>query len=237
MFFKNAYELVKYLFNQEMLQGIYMGLRGEFSIETSLKNTKLIELLYSIFNDWNQNNESMEWNLDHGGFYSLEENEHGELVFDVSISDDLLDCDGHPFDIEILLSIICNELELKTPDLEDYLEYQICIELEIEYLDITSKSYEFNMFSIKCFEDDEIEQELKKKLNDQLSTKIMDKIAQHFAERHFQEYKNYYTSFSVKIEDNYFNEYHGGGFDTKEGLKICLEKNEICLAVETKDIF
>jgi len=219
-----------------MLEGIHVGLRGEYSIETSLKNTKLIELLHDIFNDWNQNSESGEWNLNYGGFYSLFEKEDGELVFDVSISDDLLDSNGHPFDIEILLGMICKEIELETPDLEDWLEYQICIELEIEYVDIKSENYEFNKLIIKSFEDDNIEQELNRKLNDEILTKIKTKFAQHFAELHIQEYHHYYSGFSLKIEDNYFNEYNGSGFETKEGLKIQLEKNEIGLEIETKHI-
>lgn len=237
MLFKNAYELVHYLFSQGMLQGFYIGLRGEFSIESSLKNPKLLMIIDSIFDGLNKKNLSDYWDLNQGGFYLIDENEEGELILNVTILDNLLDSYGHPFDIEVFLRIVCEELGLKTPDYDDWLEYQICIDLNLEYIDLNQEIYEFSILNVKSIEKGKIEQELKKKLNEDSLTNVKAKLALYFAEKHRQEHTYYYPGFNLKIVENYFNEYDGSGFESYQGLKLVLEQNEINLNVSTKDIF
>ena len=42
MKFKNAYNLILFLYNKGLLKGVYVGLRGEYEIETSIKNPTIL---------------------------------------------------------------------------------------------------------------------------------------------------------------------------------------------------
>jgi hypothetical protein len=235
MKFTDAYQLNLYLFNRGLISGLYLSERGEYEIESTIKDRDLLKLLDEIWGDWRWGETDGESNAIHGGFYNLFLDSHDNLAMDVSINDNFLDSWGNPFDIEKILSIVCDNLSLDSIDKEELLEYQICVDIELEYEDIEKSDYTWSTFSIKSFEeDDELSTELNLKLNQQSLDIIKKGIVQYLLEIHKKENSSY-EGFSLIIEDNYFSDYSGTGCEEVNGLRSFLENYmiDIELKVDT----
>ena len=227
MKFTDAYQLILYLFNKGLISGLYLSERGEYEIESTTKDRELLKLLDQIWGDWRWGETDGEPNAIHEGFYNLYLDSHDNLAMDVSINDNFLDSWGNPFEIEKILSIVCDNLSLDSIDKEELLEYQICVDVELEYEDIEKSDYTWSTFSIKSFDkDDELSKEINLKLNQQSLDIIKENIVQYLLEIHKKEHSSY-KGFSLIIVDNYFSDYSGTGYGEDNGLKSFLENYRI----------
>ena len=60
--FNNAYDLMLFLYNEGLFKGVYVGLRGEYQNETSIRNPKILSFLEELWHDYA---------FIYGGFYNL----------------------------------------------------------------------------------------------------------------------------------------------------------------------
>src|SRR6056300_1558362 len=141
MKFTNAYELNLFLHKKGLIEGLHLGLRGEYKIETKIKDKALLKILNEIWADWRWGEDDGEAYANHDGYYNLYLDSNDELSMNISIHDDILDFDGNPFDIEKILGIINKYLSLDCVDLDEYLEYQICLDLVLVYENLNKRVY------------------------------------------------------------------------------------------------
>jgi hypothetical protein len=225
MKFNNAYDLILFLYNKGLFQGLHVSLRGEYEIETSIKNPRILSFLEDIWNDFS---------FIYQGFYDLILDDKN-LGFTIDIADDILDFDGSPFKIEDILSIINEQLNLKFIDKEENLEYQICIDLELEYQNLEKTEYKFQQFTISSSQkDDEISKELSSKLKGYPLTKIKEDIVDYCLKTHKKHHS--YEGFGLKIEDNDISRYDGTGCVEIKNLKQFLQAKEINLLIDISDL-
>jgi hypothetical protein len=213
MKFDNAYDLVLHLFDKGLLKGILLGIRGEYSIDTTTHDS---DLLKEIFGKWR-------WGpcvACDEGYYDLVKDENGELVFSVSISSDILDFHGNPFKIEDILKIIVDELGLTEVDAEEYLEYQLVLDLELDYPDINKSEFDLTVFEIHGeTEGDEIDKEILSKLKNIDVFKLKQAIVDYLVKVHKENHENF-TGFSLLINNrNDIGPYYGTGHEFIDGLK------------------
>ncbi|MDC1276931.1 hypothetical protein N8Z48_02100 [Algibacter sp.] len=221
MKFTNAYELNLFLYKKGLIEGLYLGLRGEYEIETKINDNKLLKILNEIWGNWRWGETEGEANATYGGFYDLNLNSNDELSMNVSINDDILDFDGNPFDIEKILGIISKHLSLECVDHDEFLEYQICLDLEIDYESLNEGVYQFPIFSIKNYEND-TQLKLLNKIKEQDIAKIKELVVAYLVLTHKENHKSY-EGFSLTIEDNCFSNYTGTGHEKVKGLRTFLE--------------
>lgn len=223
--FNNAYDLMLFLYNKGLFKGVYVGLRGEYQNETSIRNPKILGFLEELWHDYA---------FIYGGFYNLiliDKN----LGFTVTITDDILDFDGSPFEIEDILSIINEQLNLKSIDKEENLEYQICIDLELEIQNSENSIYKFEKFTITSFEkDNEINKELNDKLENYNTTRLKADITEYCLKTH--KTRHDYQGFTLKIEDNDISRYDGTGYEEIKNLKQFLQAKETNLLIDNSDL-
>ena len=221
MKFDNAYSLILHLFDNGLLKGIDLGNRGEYSINSTIKDSGLLKLLTEIFGEWR-------WGpgvASYEGYYDLIKNEYGELGFDVRISSDILESDGNPFEIEDILQILVNELGLTKINPEESLEFQMILELEIDYPDTKLSEFNLQLFEIHSYsKGDEIELEIKNKLAESDILRLKHLIVEYLVKVHKKHHEHSYTGFSLTINNyNYFVNYQGIGHEFIDGLKEFFE--------------
>ncbi len=222
MKFTNAYELNLFLYKKGLIEGLYLGLRGEFEIVTKINDNKLLKLLNEIWGNWRWGETEGKANATSGGFYDLYLDSNDELSIDVSINDDILDFQGNPFDIEKILGIISKHLSLECVDHDEFLEGQICIDLELDYESFDEGVCQPPILSIKsCENDTQLKLELLNKIKDQDIAKIKELVVAYLVSTHKDHVS--YEGFSLTIEDNYFLNYAGTGHEKVEGLRTFLE--------------
>lgn len=223
--FNNAYDLMLFLYNEGLFKGVYVGLRGEYQNETSIRNPKIISFLEELWHDYA---------FIYGGFYDLiliDKN----LGFTVNISDDILDFDGSPFEIEDILSIINEQLNLKSIDKKENLEYQICIDLELDIQNSENPECKFEQFAITSFQKgDKINEELTTKLKNYNISRIKEDIIKHCLKIHKTHHN--YQGFTLKIEDNGISRYEGTGYEEIKNLKQFLQAKETNLLIDNSDL-
>jgi restriction endonuclease Mrr len=149
----------------------------------------------------------------------------------VQIIDDILDFNGNTFDIEQILSVISNYLSLECLENDENLEFQISLDIELEYNNIEKSDYELLVFTIKDFEyseelTNEITQKVKECDIDKLKELVIDELVKQHKDNHF------YTGFSLIIKENYFSCYEGSGHDNVDGLKQSLENQIIDIDID-----
>jgi hypothetical protein len=215
MKFDNAYDLILHLFDNGLLKGIDLGIRGEYTIESSIQDTDLLKLLTEIFGKWR-------WGpcvACDEGYYDLVKDENGELGFSVSISSDIMDFHGNPFEIEDILKIIVDELGLTKVDAEEYLEYQLVLDLDLDYPDINDSDFDLSEFEIHGeTEGDEIDKEIINNLKKSDIFKLKLVIVDYLVKVHRENHDNF-TGFSLSIDRNYIGPYYGTGHEFIDGLK------------------
>jgi len=215
MKFDNAYDLILHLFNKGLLKGIELGIRGEYSIDTTTHDSDLLELLKEIFGKWRCESGYAIYE----GYYDLIKVEDGELGFSVSISSDIMDFHGNPFEIEDILKIIVDELGLTKVDSEEYLEYQLVLDLELDYPDINDSDFDLSEFEIHGeTEGDEIDKDIINNLKKSDIFKLKMVIVDYLVKVHRENHDNF-TGFSLSIDRNYVGPYYGTGHEFIDGLK------------------
>ncbi len=216
MKFDNAYDLILHLFDKGLLRGIDLGIQGEFEIDSKIQDSDLLKLLNEIFGKWR-------WGpcveCDEG-YYDLVKDGNGELAFSVSISSDILDFYGNPFEIEDILKIIVDELGLTKVDAEEYLEYQLVLDLELDYPDINKSEFDLTVFEIHGeTEGDEIDKEILSKFKNFDVFKLKQAIVDYLVKVHKENHENF-TGFSLLINNrNDIGPYDGTGHEFIDGLK------------------
>lgn len=224
MKFTNAYELNLFLYKKGLIEGLYLGLRGEFEIETKINDNKLLKILHEIWGNWRWGESEEELNATYGGFYNLKLNSNDELTMDISINDDIRDFHGIPFDIEEILRIISKHLSLENVDNHDFLELQICLNMELDYENLNKKVYQSPIFSIKGYENDtQLKLELLNKTKKQELDKTKELVVDYLVLTHKKHHGSSYEGFFLTIEDNYFSGYMGTGHEKVKGLRRFLE--------------
>lgn len=217
MKFDNAYSLILHLFDNGLLKGIFLGLRGEYTIEPTIKDSDLSKLLTEIFGDWRWGSSE---DLDEG-YYQLVKDENGDLAFSVGISSDILDFWGNPFDIEEILGILVEELGLTKIDIDEYLEYQIVLDLELDYHDTNKSKFDLQKFEI--YSDnigDEIDLEIKNKLKQIDLIRLKQVIVDYLVKIHKVNHEFNFTGFSLTITSgNAIGPYYGTGYEYIDRLK------------------
>jgi hypothetical protein len=226
MNFKNAYELNSFLFEKGLLEGIHIGIRGEFEVITTIKDEKILKILKEIWGDWMWGATEGEANATYGGFYNLYIDSNN-LEMSNSIDDDILDFDGNPFDIEKILVIISDYLLLDNIDKEEFLEYQICLDIEMEYENLEeSFFYDISDFKIKSFEkNDDLSKELLTKLTEHDIEKIKLLLLEYLIKVHNDNHS--YKGFSLRIQENNISNYNGTGFEKITSIKTFMENQLI----------
>lgn len=220
MKFDNAYDLILHLFDKALLKGIELGIRGEYSIESTIQDSNLLELLKDIFGKWR-------WESGYAiyeGYYDLFKGEDGELGFSVSISSDILDFHGNPFEIEDILKIIVDELRLTKVDTEECLEYQLVLDLELDYPDINDSDFDLSEFEIHGeTEGDEIDKQILSKLKNFDDVILKQMIVDYLVKVHKENHDNF-SGFSLSINNqNDIGPYYGTGYEYIDGLKEFFE--------------
>jgi hypothetical protein len=223
MKFDNAYDLILHLFNKGLLKGIELGIRGEYSVDTTIHDSELLELLKEIFGKWRWESGFATYE----GYYDLIKVEDGDLGFSVNIASDILDFHGNPYEIEDILKIIVDELSLTKVDAEEYLEYQLVLDLELDYSDIHESEYDLSEFEIHGeTEGDELDKELIDNLKKSDIFKLKQVILDYLVEVHKENHDNF-TGFSLSIDRNSIGPYYGTGVEFIDGLKEFFEAYEI----------
>lgn len=219
MNFKNAYDLNLFLFEKGLLEGLYLGIRGEYEIVSKIKDEKILNILKEIWGKWRWGETEGVANATYGGFYDLYIDSNNDLQMSNSIVDDILDFNGNPFDIEKILAIISEYLLLDNLDEDEYLEYQICLDLELEYENLEDAfSYDFSDFKIKSYnKNDDLSKELSLKIINQDIEKLKSLILDYIIKTHKKNHS--YEGFFLKIEDNNITNYDGKGFEYINYLK------------------
>lgn len=221
MKFNNAYSLILHLFDKDLLQGIDLGIRGDCSINSTIKDSGLLKILTEIFGEWR-------WGPGvscEQGYYYFIKNEYGELGFDVRISSDILDSDGNPFEIEGILQILVHELGLNKIDAEESLEFQMVLDLELDYPDTKVSKFDLQLFEIYSNTiGDEIDLEIKNKLAEIDIVRLKHLIVDYLIKIHKKHHEINFTGFSLKIKShNYIEYYDGIGHEFIDGLKEFFE--------------
>jgi hypothetical protein len=223
MKFDNAYDLVLHLFNKGLLKGIELGIRGEYTVDITIHDSDLLELLKEIFGKWRWESGFATYE----GYYDLIKVEDGDLGFSVSISSDILDFHGNPFEIEDILKIIVDELGLTKVDAEEYLEYQLVLDLELDYSDIHESEFDLSEFEIHGeTEGDELDKELIDNFKKSDIFKLKQVILDYLVKVHKENHDNF-TGFSLSIDRNSIGPYYGTGVEFIDGLKEFFEAYEI----------
>ena len=232
MNFKNAYDLNLFLFEKGLLEGLHIGIRGDYEVITKIKDEKILKILKEILGDWIWGVTEGEANATYQGFYNLYIDSNNNLEMSNSIDDDILDFQGNPFDIEKILMIISDYLLLDNLDKEEYLEYQICLDIEMEYEKLEeSFFYDFSDFNIKSFEkNDELSNELSAKITEQDIEKIKLLLSEYFIKVHNDNHS--YKGFYLRIEENNFLNYNGTGFEKIKNLKTFMENQLIDIDID-----
>jgi len=222
MKFTNAYDLILFLFKNDLISGLYLGLRGEYEIKSRIKDIKLLKLLDEIWGDWRWGETDGKANAIHEGFYNFSIDSKDVLVMELSVQDDILDYHGNPFEIEKILEIISDNIELDFIDEEECLEYQICIDIELKYENINNSIYDLSVFSIKSFEsDDDKIKELTTKLDERTIKILKEKVVEYLLSIHKKNHN--YDGFSLIINENYFSNYTGTDLEEVKDIKSFLE--------------
>ncbi|MCK0179106.1 hypothetical protein MWU50_07380 [Flavobacteriaceae bacterium S0862] len=236
MKFTNAYELNLLLYQKGLIDGLHLGIRGDYEIETKINDENLLNLLNKIWGAWRWDETEGEANATYGGFYDLYLDSNNELSMDVSINDDILDFNGNPFDIEKILGIISKYLSLDCVDQDEFLEYQICLDLELDYESLKEAIYQSPIFSIKSYENDtQLKLELLNKIKEQDIDKIKELVVDYLVLVHKEEHESY-EGFSLTIEDNYFSNYTGTGHEKVKGLRTFLESQLLEIDIDLTNI-
>ncbi len=223
MKFDNAYDLILHLFNKGLLKGIELGIRGEYTVDITIHDSDLLELLKEIFGKWRWESGFATYE----GYYDLIKVEDGDLGFSVSISSDILDFHGNPFEIEDILKIIVDELDLTKVDAEEYLEYQLVLDLELDYSDIHESEFDLSEFEIHGeTEGDELDKELIDNFKKSDIFKLKQVILDYLVKVHKENHDNF-TGFSLSIDKNSIGPYYGTGVEFIDGLKEFFEAYEI----------
>lgn len=224
MKFTNAYELILFLHKKGLIEGLDLGLRGEYQIITKINDNELLKILYEIWGDWRWGETEGVVNATYSGWYDLNLDSNKELSMDVSINDDILEFYGNPFDIEKILGIISKHLSLKYVDNDEFLEYQICIDLELDYESLKERAHQSQIFSIKSVgdSDDELKLEILNKIKEQDIDKIKELVIDYVVLTHKENHKSY-KGFYLLIEGNHISSYTGSGYEKVKGLRTFLE--------------
>lgn len=219
MNFKNAYDLNLFLFEKGLIEGLFLGIRGEYEIVSKIKDEKILNILNEIWGKWRWGETEGVVNATFGGFYNLYVDYNNNLQMSNSIVDDILDFDGNPFDIEKILEIISEYLLLDNLDEDEYLEFQICLDLELDCEILEDVfSYNFSDFKIKSYnKNDDLSKELSLKIVNQDIERLKSLILEYVIKIHKK--NHYYEGFSLKIEDNNITNYVGKGFEYINDLK------------------
>ncbi len=225
MKFNNAYSLILHLYENGLLKGIDLGLRGEYTVDTTVKDPKLLKILNELFGEWRW---SSGGELEEG-YYELVRGENGELAFGISISTDILDFWGNPFEIEDILRIIVEELELTKVDMDEYLENQFILDLEIDYPNTNKPTFEIQKFEIYSdTKGDEIDIEIKTKLLENDLNRLKQMIADYLVNVHKQNHKFDFSGFQLIIDRrNSIGPYYGTGHEYFEGIKKVFKEKVI----------
>jgi hypothetical protein len=225
MKFTNAYSLLLHLFNNGLLKGINLGLRGEYTVNTTIQDPNLLNILNDVFGEWRWSNGGV---IDEG-YYELVKDENGDLAFAVNISTDILDFWGNPFEIEDILKIIVDELALTKIDLDEYLEYQLVLDLELDYPDTKKTNFKLEKFEIySATIGDEIDIEIKSKLKEFDLLSVQQVIVDYLIKVHMENHEFDFTGFWLSIQHgNSIGPYYGKGHDYIDGLKESFEEKPI----------
>lgn len=225
MKFDNAYSLLLHLFDNGLLKGINLGLRGEYTVESTIQDPNLLNILNDVFGEWRWSNGGI---IDEG-YYELVKDKNGELAFAVNISTDILDFWGNPFEIEDILKIIVDELALNKINLDKYLEYQLVLDLELDYPDTKKTNFKLEKFEIYSTTiGDEIDTEIKSKRKEFDLFSVQQAVVDYLLKVHIENHKFDFTGFWLSIQHgNAIGPYYGIGHDFLEGLKEIFEKKRI----------
>ncbi len=200
-----------------------MGIRGEYTVDTTIHDSDLLELLKEIFGKWRWESGFSTYE----GYYDLIKVEDGDLGFSVSISSDILDFHGNPFEIEDILKIIVDELGLTKVDAEEYLEYQLVLDLELDYSDIHESEFDLSEFEIHGeTEGDELDKELIDNFKKSDIFKLKQVILDYLVNVHKENHDNF-KGFSLSIDRNSIGPYYGTGVEFINGLKEFFKAYEI----------
>jgi hypothetical protein len=232
MKFSNAYELNLYLYKNGLIEGVDLGVRGEYKVQTKVADPNLLKILNETWGDWRWGENSEGNNALKEGFYDLYLEKDGSLGMNVTIHEDLLDFFGNPFDIEELLAIPLETLSLDSIDIDDDLEYQLCLNIDLENQDVEGKVYQISGFNIKSYsKGDDIDKELSKKPDENALLEIKENILDYLLSVHKKNHS--YKGFTLKIEDNYFSNYYGTGQSKVKDLRSFLEKQTVDIEIDT----
>ena len=222
MKFNNAYSLILHLFENGLLKGVDLGLRGEYTVNTTVKDANLLKILNDLFGEWRWSDGGV---IDEG-YYELVKDENGELAFDVGISTDILDFWGNPFNIVEILQIVVDVLDLSSIDKDEYLELQLILDLELDYPDTNKPIFDLQKFEIYSeTEGDKIDAEVTKKLNDYNLTRLKELIVDYLVKVHKENHQYNFTGFRLTIDSgNSIGPYYGTGHEYYDGLKQSFEE-------------
>jgi hypothetical protein len=237
MKFTNAYELNLFLYKKGLIEGLDLGLRGEYQIITEINDNKLLKILNEIWGDWRWGETEGEANAIYSGWYDLNLDSNNELSMDVSINDDILDFYGNPFEIEKILGIISKHLSLDCVDQDELLEYQICIDLELDYESLKEGARQSQTFSIKGDQDsdDQLKLEILNKIKEQDIDKIKELVVDHVILTHKENHQSY-EDFYLLIEGNDISRYTGTGYEKVKGLRTFLENQLLEIEIDLTKI-
>ena len=228
MKFTNAYELNLFLHKKDLIEGLDLGLRGEYQIITKINDKKLLKILNEIWGNWRWGE-----NVTYNGWYDLILDSNEELSMEVSIDEDLLDFYGNPFDIEKILGNISKQLSLENVDHDEFLEYQICLDLELDYESLKKGTYQSQLFSIKSYNDsdDELKLEILNKTKEKDIYKIKELLVDYLVLTHKENHVSY-EGFYILIDGNNISSYNGTGYEKVEGLRTFLESQLLEIEID-----
>lgn len=226
MKFTNAYDLCLTLCKTGVFSDFWIGLRGEIELTSKITDKHLLKILKTTLGD-------LIW--EHAGQHKLHIDSNDELAINIAIYDDILDSYGNPFDIEKILAIISKTLRLNSINYDEDLEYQICIDLVLEYENLKDSKFVLPAFNIKsCETGNEISKELGSKLIEPDLTETKKQVLTYILKMHNN--NNHYDGFSLKIEGNYFSEYYGTGNAESQNLKQFLIVYHIDIELNLNDM-
>jgi hypothetical protein len=226
MKFTNAYELIYSLYEKDLIDGFDSSIRGDFEVRTSIDDEKILKILDEICADLIFGGTAI-----YQGCYEFEFDSNNDLSMSVQIDDDILEFHGNTFDIEQILSVISNYLSLQYIEKVEDLEFQISLDIELEYNNIEKSDYELLVFTIKDFDSsEELTNEINRKIKecdiDKLKELVIDELVKQHKDNHS------YTGFSLTIDESQITSYSASGHEEVEDFKESLENHIIDIEID-----
>ena len=231
--FSNAYDLLVFLHEKDLLSGINIGLRGEFELLTKITDQTLLNLLNEIWAGWRWGETDGEANAIFQGWYILDMADDKGLGLRVTVDEDLLDFHGNPFDMDQICGAVSGQLELENIDEEEDMEFQVFIDLEVDYDDLKAAKYDLTKFRI--YSDDpngvlgkEIDMKLKAMDSSEIEKCVLDEITCAFPHG--------YEGFRLTINNNEVEELRGIDSSGFHPIRKFMEAYSIDLKLDSSQL-